>query len=116
MARVVLVVDDEPLILYFTLSMLENLGCEVVTAECGAGALERLAADGRIEVLITDVQMPGMDGYELAARAQSERPSLQVIFCSGRSNPRNGCTFIQKPFTQEDLARTMSRSTGLCQT
>jgi two-component system, cell cycle response regulator CpdR len=114
MARVVLVVDDEPLIRQLTLSMLEDLGCEVVTAECGAGALERLLTDGRIEIMITDVQMTGMDGYELAARAHRERPALQVIFCSGRGNPRDGRTFIHKPFTQEDLARTMARTTGLC--
>jgi two-component system, cell cycle response regulator CpdR len=114
MARVVLVVDDEPLILDLTSSMLEDLGCEVVTAECGTAALEKLATDGRIEVLITDIQMPGMDGYELVAKAQRERPALRVIVCSGQADSKNGLPLIRKPFTQQDLARTMARTTGLC--
>jgi two-component system, cell cycle response regulator CpdR len=114
MARVVLVVDDEPLILDLTSSMLEDLGCEVVTADCGTHALETLATNGRIEVLITDIQMPGMDGYELAAKAKCERPALQIIVCSGRADPKNGLPLIRKPFTQQDLADMMSRTTGLC--
>jgi two-component system cell cycle response regulator CpdR len=113
MARVVLVVDDEPLILHLTSSMLEYLGCEVVTADCGTDALEKLANNGRIEVVITDIQMPGMDGYELATKAQCKRPALQIIVCSGRADPKNGLPLIRKPFTQEDLASMMAR-TGLC--
>lgn len=65
MARAVLVVDDEPLILEMTASMLEELGCEVSTAATGSEALSRLAKDPPIEILITDLNMPGMGGYEL---------------------------------------------------
>jgi two-component system, cell cycle response regulator CpdR len=114
MARVVLVVDDEPLILDLTSWMLEDLGCEVVTAECGIAALEILANDGRIEVLVTDVQMPGMNGYELVVKAQRDRPALQIIVCSSRADSRNGLPFIRKPFTRQDLARVMTRTPGLC--
>jgi two-component system, response regulator PdtaR len=45
---------------------LEDLGCEVVTASDAADALEKLATNSRIEILITDINMPGMDGYALA--------------------------------------------------
>jgi CheY-like chemotaxis protein len=60
MSRRVLVVDDDPLMLDVTAAMLEDLGCDVVTADAGPTALEKLAADERIEVLITDINMPGM--------------------------------------------------------
>ena len=114
MSRRVLVVDDEPLILERTASMLEDLGCEVVTADCGVDALAKLKTDKRIEILITDIQMPGLDGYELAEKAKRERPELQVIVCSARANSENGLALIRKPFTQEGLARVMARTTGLC--
>jgi CheY-like chemotaxis protein len=67
-ARVVLLVDDEPLVCAVAAMMLEDLGCEVVTAADAADALERLSTNPRIEILITDVNMPGMDGYALAKR------------------------------------------------
>ena len=114
MSRIVLVVDDEPLILDLTASMLEDLGCEVVTASSGADALEKLKAEKRIEILITDIQMPGLDGYELAEKAKRERPDLQVIVCSGCASAEHGFPLIRKPFTQEGLARVMARTTGLC--
>jgi two-component system cell cycle response regulator CpdR len=114
MSRRVLIVDDEPLLLEVTASMLEDLGCEVVTADSGAGALTRLKADERIEILITDVQMPGMNGYELVERARRARPELRVIVCSGRANPEHGLPLIRKPFTQDVLASAMARTTGLC--
>ena len=68
MSRVVLVVDDEPLILAMTAPMLEDLGREVVTAGNAPEALATLSADPRVEILITDINMPGMDGYKLAKK------------------------------------------------
>ena len=114
MYRLVLVVVNEPLILELTASMLEDLGCEVVTASCGSDALAKLKADKRIEILITDIQMPGLDGYELAEKARRERPELQIIVCSGRADAAHGLPLIRKPFTQEGLARVMAHATGLC--
>lgn len=69
MAQVVLVVDDEPLVLDHSVALLEDLGWEVIPARHAAEALTKLAADKRITTLITDVQMPGMGGYELADHA-----------------------------------------------
>jgi two-component system, cell cycle response regulator CpdR len=114
MSRRVLIVDDEPLLLEVTAWMLEDLGCDVVTADCGAGALTQLKADERIEILITDIQMPGMNGYELAEQARRQRPELQIIVCSGRANSERGLPLIRKPFTQDALASAMARTTGLC--
>ena len=57
MSRVVLLVDDDPLVLDVAASMLEDIGCEVVTAAGGADALEKLSIDERSEILITDVNI-----------------------------------------------------------
>jgi two-component system cell cycle response regulator CpdR len=75
LSRIVLVVDDEPVVLDTTTIMLEDLGCEVITATNAFEAMAKLAADPRIEVLIADIHMPGMDGYELAEKAQRLRHS-----------------------------------------
>jgi CheY-like chemotaxis protein len=85
MSRHVLVVDDEPLILELTASMLEDLGCEVVTAGCGVDALAKLNADTRIEILITDIKMPGLDGYELADGADD--PNFKSSFAPAAPMP-----------------------------
>jgi two-component system, cell cycle response regulator CpdR len=114
MSRLVLVVDDEPLVLDITVSMLEDLGCEVIAAASGKDALSKLSMHGRIEVLITVINMPGMDGFELAERAKGMREGLKVILLSGRENNGSGFPFIPKPFLTQDLKRTMARHTGLC--
>ena len=113
MARLVLVVDDEPLILDVTASMLEDLGCEVATAASGNDALQKLSIDRRIEILITDLNMPGMSGYELAERAKRMRERLKVIVLSGRENDGNRFPLIRKPFLAEDLKRTMAQHTAV---
>jgi hypothetical protein len=114
MARTVLVVDDESLVLEVIAAMLEDMGCRVVTATTGAEALAKLAADPRIAILISDINMPGMSGYELAESASRSRPDLQVIVSSGRETDGHGFPIIRKPFVQDDLRRTMSLTTGLC--
>jgi len=115
MPRVVLVVDDEPLVLRITADMLEDLGCEVITAHNAEEALKKLTTDDRIEILMTDINMPGMDGCELAKSAMEMRGDLKVIVLSGRSECR-GFPLIRKPFLREDIKRTMAHNTGLCWT
>jgi two-component system cell cycle response regulator CpdR len=114
LARLVLVVDDEPLVLAITASMLEDLGCEVVTATNAPEALATLSADPRVEILITDINMPGMDGYELVEKAKRVREELAVILLSGREPDGSGFPLIRKPFSESDLKRTMAQHTGLC--
>lgn len=110
----VLVVDDEPLVLEVTATMLTDIGCTVITAANGSEALDKLSKNPRIEILITDVNMPGMDGYTLADAAKRVRKNLKIILLSGREDAEGGLPFIRKPFSQDDLARTMARHTGLC--
>jgi two-component system, cell cycle response regulator CpdR len=114
LARVVLVVDDDPLVLEVTATMLQDLGCEVVTAPGAKEALDKLSTDRRIEVLITDINMPGMDGHELARAAVRMRKRLKVILLSGRKTEGCGFPLIRKPFLEQDLVETMRRTTGLC--
>jgi CheY-like chemotaxis protein len=110
-ARTVLVVDDDPLVLEVTADMLKDL---VVTAASGMDAIERLSVNAKIEILVTDLNMPGMDGYELAQRAAATRPGLQVIMLSGREIDGRGWPVVRKPFLEQDLANTMKQTTGLC--
>jgi len=79
MPRRVLVVDDDVLLLELIGSMLEELGCDVVTARSGHEAITAISDDDRIEVLIADIQMPGPSGSELASRARSFRQELGII-------------------------------------
>jgi len=67
----VLVVDDDADVLDVIASMLEELGCDVVRASSGAEALDTLAGNEKISILITDINMPGMDGHELAERGNT---------------------------------------------
>jgi CheY-like chemotaxis protein len=112
-ARTVLVVDDDPLVLEVTADMLKDFGCEVVTAASGMDALERLSVNAKIEILVTDLNMPGMDGYELVQRAAVIRPGLQVIMLSGREIDGRGWPVVRKPFLEQDLANTMKQAPRL---
>ena len=104
MPRVVLVVDDDLVVLEILAVMLEDLGCEVVTATGPQEALEKLGADPRVEVLFTDIEMPEMDGYELAKQAQRIRSGLKVIVTSGRAQDRTDLPMVPKPFGTEAIA------------
>jgi CheY-like chemotaxis protein len=94
--------------------MLEDLGCEVQTSTNAEMALNILSSEPEIEVLLTDVNMPGVDGRQLAFRAKQMRPELQVLLLSGRDQDGYGFPIVHKPFLQSDLRRVMSASVGLC--
>jgi two-component system, cell cycle response regulator CpdR len=114
MAKAVLVVDDEPLVLETTAAMREELGCEVLTAATGSEARTTIGQELHIAILITDINMPGMGGYELADRATRVRNGLQVIQLSGRESDGHGFPLIRKPFLEADLRRVVIETTGLC--
>ena len=114
MSHTVLVVDDDPDVLDVIETMLEDLGCKVIAANSGADALDKLAHDDEISILITDINMPGMDGHELAERAARLRRDLKVLQLSGRERRRVGFPMIRKPFTEDELTRVMRQTTGVC--
>jgi two-component system, cell cycle sensor histidine kinase and response regulator CckA len=112
----ILLVEDEPAILQMSTMMLTRLGYTVVAAAIPGEAI-RLALEyrGRIDLLMTDVVMPEMNGRELAGNLLSHYPALKRLFMSGYTADiiahhgvlDEGVHFIQKPFSMKDLGRKL---------
>jgi PAS domain S-box-containing protein len=110
----VLLVEDEDIVRSLTERVLVAGGYRVLSASHGQEALDLLAtAGGEVDLLLTDVVMPGMSGTELAECLTAARPDLRVLFTSGystetvweRDGDRTG--FIAKPFTPEGLRQAV---------
>jgi CheY-like chemotaxis protein len=114
MTHLVLVMDDDSAVLEMVAAMLEDFGCEVVTAGSGPEALNQLQQNDQISIMLTDINMPGMDGHELAHRATQLRPQLRVLQLSGRERRRDGFPLLRKPFDEDELRRVMQQTTGVC--
>ncbi len=120
----ILVVDDEADLLHIAVSHLERLGYQVLTAGSTDSALQRLDTAKSIDLLFSDVIMPGpLDGYELAARAVDRCPGLKVLLTTGytprRETAANGHsrlfahlarTLLHKPYTATELAFAVRRA------
>ena len=112
-AETILLVEDDPAILRMTKALLNKLGYTVLTANTPGEAL-RVAREysGRIDLLMTDVVMPEMNGRDLAQNLLSNRPGIQRLFMSGYTADviahhgvlDEGVHFISKPFSTKDLA------------
>jgi CheY-like chemotaxis protein len=101
----ILVVDDDPAILEYAGGVLEECGYAVLTALNAATALVMLRNNEQIDLLFTDLVMPGSDGIELARRAGEEVPGLKVLFTTGYSNdPAPGGRLLKKPYRPHQLA------------
>lgn len=100
----ILVVDDEPLIRVLVRRILGEQGFRIKEAASGEQALTILKASGaEIDLLLTDMKMPGMHGSELAKLAKAMLPDLLVLFMSGFSDELTklqSSEFIEKPFTR----------------
>ena len=107
----VLVVDDEPLIRKMVALILEHDGFCVLTAGNGIEAIHvSHAHGGAIDLLVSDVRMPLMDGYTLATELQAENPALPVLLMSGfcedqSAASRNRFPILSKPFSMASLLR-----------
>ena len=109
----ILLVEDEPTILKMTRMMLERLGYTVLTAATPGEAI-RLVEEGgqRIDLLLTDVIMPEMNGSVLVERILARQPGMRHLFMSGYTANiiasqgvlNEGVAFIQKPFARKELA------------
>jgi signal transduction histidine kinase/CheY-like chemotaxis protein len=106
----VLLVDDDVAVRATTAAVLRDLGYDVREASGGAEALDLLRRDSQIEVLLTDVVMPGMNGAELARLAPGVRHGVAILFMSGYADPAEitGALrrhrMVRKPFLPADLA------------
>jgi signal transduction histidine kinase len=111
--EVVLVVEDEPGVRSIAVEALTDLGYTVFEAEDGACALEILDRHGSVDLLFTDVVMPGMTGRELAEQAIRRWPGVKILYTTGytanaivhggRLDP--GVSLLPKPYGTEELAR-----------
>jgi PAS domain S-box-containing protein len=108
----VLLAEDEQVVRRLVHEMLERLGYSVIPASNGAEALEQLDEhDGPIDLLVTDVVMPGMSGRELAGIVRERRPDTRVLFMSGYAEDaiashgvlQPGTALLEKPFTASGL-------------
>jgi PAS domain S-box-containing protein len=113
-SEVVLLVDDEEAVRSLARRILKAKGYKVLEAGSGEDALERSRKhSGRIDLLLTDVVMPGRSGPEIAQVLSRERPDLKVLYVSGYTDDdtftrgllETGVSFLQKPFGLEILAR-----------
>lgn len=112
----ILVVEDDHALRSMEMASLGELGYRVLEAENGKEALERAeTANSRVEVLITDLFLPGMGGRELADLMRSRYPNLGVIYTSGYTHDRlfqnrvlkNDEAFLQKPFALSELGKKL---------
>ncbi|MGZ9668002.1 PAS domain-containing protein [Pseudomonas sp. GNP014] len=118
----VVVVEDDPAVRMLVLDLLKELGYRAFEAEDAKSALPLLESDLRVDLLVTDVGLPGMNGRQLAEVARQHRPGLKVLFMTGYAQKaaerqgflEDGMDMVAKPFAIELLAskiRTMISQT-----
>jgi PAS domain S-box-containing protein len=119
-AEMILVVDDDRAMREVAARLLADSGYSVISTDSGAAALRILAdSSTEIDLLLTDVVMPGMSGREAAGHAMRARPGLPVVFMSGYPDDLFGCRpvdgaprVLEKPFTHQTLLRSVAVALG----
>ena len=114
--QTVLVVEDDDAVRMVVLDELSELGYRTLAASDGPSALPMLQSDCAIDLLLTDVGLPGMNGRQVAEIARQHRPALRVLFMTGYAEQASsrtsflapGMDIITKPFTLDDLAARIS--------
>jgi PAS domain S-box-containing protein len=115
----ILVVEDHAEVRRLMVHLLQKLGYRTTEARMGAEALATLEAETDIELVMTDIVLPGgMNGFELGSLVQDRRPGLKVLYVSGYPDTAvkgiddlvHGTRILQKPFTEAVLAREVSRA------
>jgi two-component system, cell cycle sensor histidine kinase and response regulator CckA len=116
--RRVLLVEDEDAVRAFASRALANRGYEVLAAASGVEALELIEREGKVDLVISDVVMPEMDGPTLLRELRSREPGLKVIFISGYAEeafarnlpPSEHFSFLPKPFSLKQLVAAVSET------
>ncbi len=112
--QTVLIVDDEELLLTMSEMVLTSFGYRVLTAANGRQALDIIErADSHVDLVVTDLIRPHMDGHQLIQHLQNGAPGLRIICTSGNFRPSNrqlGVTYLQKPFTSQNLLRVVKKA------
>ena len=111
--EVVLVVEDDATVRMLVTDMLHDLGYDTIAAEDGVAGLALLRADQRIDLLVTDIGLPGgIDGRQLGEQARARRPDLRILYITGYAELPEGAagaldarvSTLTKPFSMPDLA------------
>lgn len=110
-AVAILVVDDDPLVRKVVSTILNENGYEIIASTGPADALAAAQKASRIDLVVTDVVMPGMNGPELYAGIRALHPAARVLYCSGyaekfvqrRAGPAARQEYLQKPFSEQAL-------------
>ncbi|MBR1202704.1 MULTISPECIES: ATP-binding protein [unclassified Bradyrhizobium] len=114
--EIVLVVEDDRLVRSYVLTQIESLGYTTLSANNGGEALAVLDSGAPVDLLFTDVIMPGaMNGRDLATEVERRRPGLRVLFTSGYTDDaidqdgklEQGILFLAKPYGRAQLARML---------
>ena len=123
--RVVLLVEDDAVVREITGQVLEHAGYCVLESGSPSEALQVVRSyDGKIDLLLTDVVMPGMNGVELADKLRDLNPGLATVFMTGyaegdviRKARASAAMHLQKPFTVDSLLTRIADalSAGACQ-
>ena len=104
--RVALVVEDDPVVRGMAARGLREAGYAVLEAVNGREAVDLVGTHtGRLDVVVTDIGMPEMDGYDVARWLSDARPGVPVVFMSGYGDPEPKVPFLQKPFAPDVLVR-----------
>lgn len=111
--KVILLVEDEPLVRAVTADELRDNGFEVIEAADAQEALRLLRELDRVNVLLTDIRMPGeLDGWDLAERVRERIPTVGVVYMSGYSVAPSrmveGSRFLSKPYEPSVIASLVS--------
>ena len=119
--EVVLVIDDEPMVRMLLVTVLEEAGYRVIECSDGAGGLKVLGSDAKVDLLITDVGLPGgLNGRQVADAARATRADLKVLFITGYAENAvvgnghldAGMELLTKPFTMAALATKVNEILG----
>ena len=109
----ILVVDDEPVLAELAKNILSNKGYDVCTAQDGIEALTVLQ-NNKVDLVISDVIMPNMDGYQLAEKIQHDYPKIKIQMVSGFADGRNNANnttlklnLLHKPYTTKTLLKNV---------
>lgn len=114
--RSILIVDDEPMVRAVLTVQLEAAGARIIEAFDGPMALAAIAGLEPIDLLVTDVQMPQLDGWAFAEKARIMRPSIAVLYVTAFAgeNPRPvpGALIVGKPFRPWQLLEAVAALLG----
>lgn len=119
--RTILLIDDEQSVRSIVKRILQRANYKVLEAESGEAALKLVESHtGTIDLVVTDLHMPGLNGPEVVKMLASVRPGLKVLFMSGyaehdvvaRTGVPGGANFLHKPFSGQELTAAVTKAIG----